>query len=236
MASYTIYPSNARGTTNYGWLHTRHSFSFGDYYDPKHLHFGALRVLNDDMLAPSKGFGMHPHSNMEIVTLPLEGQIEHKDNMGNAGIIGPGEVQIMSAGTGVFHSEYNASKSNTLKLLQIWIVPQLANVQPRYAQGSYTLINNSICNIVSPPHTESELWIHQQAWLSMGMFDKGERITYQFNKKEQQCLYLFVIKGSILLDGHTLALRDAIGISNATSIDIESLSDTQFLLIEVPVL
>jgi quercetin 2,3-dioxygenase len=236
MAKYTIFPASTRGTTNYGWLHTRHSFSFGDYYDPKRLHFGALRVLNDDMLAPSKGFGMHPHSNMEIITLPLEGRIEHKDNMGNAGTIGANEVQIMSAGTGVFHSEYNASKTDTLKLLQIWIVPQLPNVQPRYAQGSYTLAPNAITNIVLPPHTESELWIHQQAWISMGFFDKGQKTDYQFNKKEDQCLFLFVIKGSILVDGQALELRDAIGITHANTVNIECQSDAQFLLIEAPVL
>lgn len=236
MAQYTIYNANARGTTNYGWLHTWHNFSFGDYYDPKRIHFGALRVLNDDMLAPAKGFGMHPHSNMEIITIVLEGSIEHKDNMGNAGTIGPGEIQIMSAGKGVHHSEYNASKTDALKLLQIWIVPQLQNVQPRYAQGSYTLAPNAITSIVMPPHTESELWIHQQAWISMGLFDKGQKIDYHFNKKVDQCLFLFVIKGSLLVDGQALELRDAIGITHANTVNIECQSDAQFLLIEVPVL
>lgn len=236
MAKYTQFPANARGTTNYGWLHTRHSFSFGDYYDPKRLHFGALRVLNDDMLAPSKGFGMHPHSNMEIITLPLEGRIEHKDNMGNAGTIGSAEVQIMSAGTGVFHSEYNASKVDTLKLFQIWIVPQLQNVQPRYAQGSYTLVPNAITNIVMPPHTESELWIHQQAWISMGLYDSGQKTTYNLHKTTDQCLYLIVVKGNIVVNEHPLAQRDAIGITEAQTVDIECLSDAQFLLVEVPIL
>lgn len=236
MAKYIFHYASGRGTTNYGWLHTRHSFSFGDYYNPQRLHFGALRVLNDDKLAPAKGFGMHPHNNMEIITLPLQGFIEHKDNMENVGTIGVGEVQIMSAGKGVYHSEYNASRTESLKLLQIWILPEIQNVNPRYVQGKYSIENNAFTTIVSPQHEGNQLWIHQQAWLSIGQFEKEKSTVYHFNKKVAQCVYVFLVSGKILVDNQVLSPRDAIGVSDVESINIHCETDAQFVIIEVPTL
>jgi redox-sensitive bicupin YhaK (pirin superfamily) len=231
----TLYPSDERGKADYGWLKARHSFSFGNYYHPSKVHFGALRVLNDDQIAPGMGFGTHPHDNMEIITIPLEGAVEHKDSLGSHGLIHVGEVQVMSAGTGINHSEYNASKTDYLKLLQIWIIPNLRDVTPRYAQANFSTLINRWTSLVGPENSNALLWIHQQAYISITEVAASKQIKYALNHPENG-VYLFVIEGNAQIENQYLHLRDAAGISDTGEINILNSSDTtlKILALEVP--
>jgi quercetin 2,3-dioxygenase len=184
-----FHSSSSRGHANHGWLKSHHSFSFANYYNPEKIHFGALRVLNDDYVAPGMGFGEHPHQNMEIISIPLEGDLEHKDSMGNVTVIKHGDIQVMSAGTGVYHSEYNKSKSNSVKFLQIWVIPNKENVKPRYDQITLNLKDreNKLQQILSPDANDEGVWIHQDAWFHLG------NSYLQLQKRRQWCL-CFLIK------------------------------------------
>ena len=230
-----IHKAESRGHINHGWLDTYHTFSFANYYDPERVHFGTLRVINDDTIAAGEGFGQHPHDNMEIITIPLYGDLEHKDSMGNHGIIHHGDIQVMSAGTGIFHSEFNANKEIATQLLQIWVFPDKKNVTPRYDQISLADIakSNGLYQILSPNANEAGVWIHQQAWFHLGELSEGWTGTYSF-KGQNTGVYLFVIEGNITVVGQTLNRRDGIGISETNAIDISTTSQTQLLIMEVP--
>src|ERR1700676_1771000 len=232
----TLYPAKDRGHVNLGWLNSFHSFSFGQYHDPKKVHFGALRVVNDDSIAGGGGFGTHPHDNMEIVTIRLEGKLAHKDSTGNEGIISKGDVQIMSAGTGIRHSEYNASSTEFAKLLQIWVFPKLKNIKPVYGQKSFDLKDrkNNWQVVVSPDTTEKALNINQDARFSLVDLEAGKSISYQMKWKNSG-LYLFVVDGAIEKEGKSLLNRDALGITETEKVNIEAVSDAQLLAIEVPI-
>ena len=231
-----IFKTSERGHADHGWLNTYHSFSFANYYDPDKISFGKLRVLNDDTVAPGKGFGMHPHDNMEIVTIPLTGALEHKDSMGNSGVINAGEIQVMSAGSGIYHSEFNHSKEQEVSLLQIWVIPDKRDVEPRYDQLAYDKSKtlNNLYLVISPEKTDQGTWIHQQSWFSLGELDKEKEIRYSLNK-EGNGIYLFVIEGIIETCDAVLEKRDAIGITEAKEIEIKALDKSKVLLIEVPV-
>jgi quercetin 2,3-dioxygenase len=230
-----IYKSFERGKTELGWLHSIHSFSFGSYYDPDKMGFGLLRVLNDDTVEPGKGFGTHPHNNMEIISIVLDGALEHKDSMGSGSVIYNGDVQVMSAGTGVTHSEFNHSKTEPVKFLQIWIIPNEKNLKPRYDQKHYDLKNfkNEIITVVSGEKSETKMFIHQNAAISIGNLENGKNINYKCLYKETG-IYLFVLDGSINLDDELLKERDAIGIYDTDNISFNASSDTNFIIIEVP--
>jgi quercetin 2,3-dioxygenase len=231
--SILLHKANERGQSNLGWLTSRFSFSFADYYDPNKMGFGVLRVINDDIIAGGTGFGMHPHRDMEIITIPLEGTLEHKDSMGNVGTIRYGEVQMMSAGTGIFHSEYNHSKTENVKLLQIWIMPKERNIQPRYGQFEYNLLPNQLKTIVSPD-LENTLHINQDAYFSMY---EGDQIFEYSLFEPKNGLYAFVIDGEILVktDVETeLSSRDALGVTDCQNIIFSPKSKSKILLMEVP--
>ncbi len=230
-----FHPAKDRGHANHGWLDTHHSFSFADWYNPEKVHFGALRVLNDDIVDIGEGFGTHPHDNMEIVSIPLKGILSHKDSTGSAGDIRLGDVQIMSAGTGLRHSEYNGSPNEATAFLQIWIFPKEKNIKPRYDQRSFdiTLKKNTWQVLVSPLENDKALWINQDAVLSRTDLEANKIINYT-NHFKGNGVYLFVIEGSIEVNGKTLNKRDAIGISEAESFDIKALSEADILAIEIP--
>lgn len=232
-----IHKAGTRGKADHGWLKANHSFSFASYYDPERVHFGALRVLNDDDIAGGGGFGRHPHDNMEIITIPLEGQLEHQDSMGNREVISAGEVQVMSAGTGVFHSEYNKNADKPVKLLQIWLFPNKKNVQPRYDQVKLNVEDrhNKLQQIISPDAGDEGSWIHQDAWFHLGKLDGGKAAEYRI-KREGNGVYAFVISGEVTIAGEKLDARDAIGITEAESIDILAGSDAEVLLMDVPMI
>lgn len=230
-----LYPAKERGHVDLGWLDSFHSFSFGQYYDPEKVHFGALRVLNDDSVAGGGGFGTHPHDNMEIITIPLDGKLAHKDSTGNEGFILKGDVQIMSAGTGIRHSEYNASSSEFAKFLQIWVFPKLKNIKPAYGQKSFDLNDrrNKWQVVVSPDTTDQGLNINQDARFSLADLEAGKSIPYQMKWKNTG-LYLFVIEGEIKIGAQSLYKRDALGISETENLVIDAASNSQVLAIEVP--
>lgn len=230
-----IHRADSRGTADYGWLRPHYSFSFSNYYNPDRMGFGALRVLNDDYIDAGKGFPTHPHRDMEIITIPLSGLLEHKDNMGNAGTISAGEIQIMSAGTGVFHSEYNKSEEDPLQLLQIWIIPNKEKVPPRYNQLSLETIQkkNELYNIVTPHKNDDGLWIYQDAWFSLANVDVGWEGDYHIKQKNNG-VYLFVIEGSVDVNNESLNRRDAMGIWNTNSFKINASEDSFILLMDVP--
>jgi hypothetical protein len=232
-----IHPAAERGIADHGWLKARHSFSFSSYYHPEKMQFGALRVLNDDTIAPGMGFGKHSHDNMEIITIPLSGGVKHGDSMGNEGIIKPGEVQIMSAGTGVIHSEHNASSSETLNLFQIWIMPELRNIAPRYDQKQFEVSDrlNKFQTLVSPEKSGSTLWINQQAWLSLGKFDKASSVNYNLHIPNNG-VYVMVVSGELEVAGQLLGERDAIGVSDVSVIKLKFLKETEVLMIEIPMI
>lgn len=234
----TIYhPADSRGYANHGWLKTHHTFSFANYYNPERMHFGRLRVLNDDEVAGGKGFGTHPHDNMEIITIPLEGDLEHRDSMGNGGIIKYGDVQVMSAGTGITHSEFNANKDRSVRLLQIWVFPNKKQVTPRYDQlhiANYA-VKNQFQQIVSPNPDDDGVWIHQDAWFSLADLDKGVSKIYDL-KKEGNGVYLFLIKGKIKVGDQLLESRDGLGIWETNQLTIETHEDSTVLLMEVPMI
>ena len=236
MSNIILHPAESRGDADHGWLHSRHTFSFADYYNPERMHFGMLRVLNDDYVAAGKGFGTHPHDNMEIISIPLEGDLEHRDSMGNISVIKNGDIQVMSAGTGITHSEYNKNNDKPVKFLQIWIFPNKRNVKPRYGQITLDLNDrhNKLQQIVSPDADDAGVWIHQDAWLHMGRFDKDFSVDYTL-KKPGNGVYAFIIKGDVTMDGNALNERDGLGIRDTDIISIKANSqDAEVLLIEVP--
>lgn len=230
-----LHKADSRGQANHGWLKTHHTFSFANYYSPERVHFGALRVLNDDWIAPAMGFGMHPHDNMEIITIPLSGVVEHKDSMGNHGTITAGEIQVMSAGTGIYHSEFNGHSSEPLSLLQIWVFSDKRNVTPRYDQISLHDIEkeNELYQILSPSDKDQGVWIHQQAWFSLGNFSKEWEGSYQLHKPESG-VYVFIIEGEASVAGKQLNKRDGLGISETDKIDIQCSENTRLLIMEIP--
>jgi len=230
-----FHPSSTRGFANHGWLKAAYSFSFANYYNPERVHFGVLRVLNDDLIAAGEGFGTHPHDNMEIITIPLEGSLEHKDSMGNGSIITSGEIQNMSAGTGITHSEFNPLPDKEGNILQIWIFPKQRDITPRYGQLKYNQedLVNSIISFVTPEVKENKLWINQDAWLSLSKPVKGTELIYRVNM-ENNGLYLFVISGEVEVAGHTLGLRDAVGVWDSEAIPVKVSKDSFILLLDVP--
>lgn len=234
----TIYhSSSSRGHANHGWLKSYHSFSFANYYNPEKIHFGALRVLNDDTVAAGMGFGTHPHQNMEIVSIPLEGDLEHKDSMGNVTVIKHGDIQVMSAGTGIEHSEYNKNKDKEVKFLQIWIIPDVQDVNPRYDQMTLNPEDriNKFQQILSPYFDDEGVWIHQKAWFHLGNFSADKTSSYNLKKKGNGS-YVFMLKGKAIVADKILNERDAIGIWECNSFDIKSLSDCEILIMEVPMI
>lgn len=233
---FTIHKAGSRGHADHGWLNSWHTFSFANYYNPNRMHFGALRVLNDDTVQASMGFGMHPHDNMEIITIVLDGELEHRDSMGNGSIIKAGDVQVMSAGTGIEHSEFNHSETRPVSLLQIWVFTDQKNVEPRYDQAQFTdqEMSGRWRLMVSPDGTHNSLWIQQQSWFSMGLFSKGE-VTELKRNKPGNGWYLFVISGTVNVGEETLMARDGIGIEDAgESISISIKADAKILAIELP--
>jgi redox-sensitive bicupin YhaK (pirin superfamily) len=236
MANTVLHKAATRGHANHGWLDSYHSFSFGNYYNPERIHFGALRVLNDDTVTEGKGFGKHPHDNMEIISIPLEGDLQHEDSMGNVAVIKKGDIQAMSAGTGIFHSEFNKNKNAGVKFLQIWIFPNKKNVEPRYSQVTLNVEDrhNKLQQVLSPNANDGNVWIHQDAWFSMGKFDKDFSVDYELKKKGNG-IYAFVLNGDITIDGQQLNNRDGFGIWDTDKISIKANSqDAELLLMEVP--
>ncbi len=229
------HPSNTRGVANHGWLESYHSFSFASYYNPERLNFGALRVLNDDFVAAGRGFGKHPHDNMEIISIPLEGDLVHSDSLGNEGVIREGDVQVLSAGTGIAHSEYNRNSDKPVKFLQIWVVPHTQQVAPRYDQISIRDLEkeNEWYQVLSPNSEDDGVWIHQNAWFHLGKFTKDQTVDYTL-KLPDNGVYIFVLDGAIDVSGHQLNKRDALGVWETDSISVKASEGTQVLLLEVP--
>jgi Pirin-related protein len=230
-----LHKSETRGHANHGWLDSHHTFSFANYYNPERVHFGTLRVLNDDIVAAGEGFGTHPHDNMEIISIPLRGDLEHKDSMGNHGVINEGEIQVMSAGTGIFHSEYNKNKDKDINFLQIWVFPNKKNVTPRYDQISLSDIEktNEFYQILSPNPNDQGVWIHQNAWFHMGEFSEGWEGKYELKDKSNG-VYFFVIEGDLTIAGQKLNRRDGLGVSEAANIEISTTTQTKLLVMEIP--
>lgn len=235
MANTVLHSAESRGHANHGWLDSHHTFSFANYYNPERMHFGVLRVLNDDKVDAGMGFGTHPHDNMEIISIPLEGDLEHKDSMGNVATIKKGDVQILSAGTGITHSEYNKNKDSLVKFLQIWLFPNKKNVKPRYDQITLNLEDrkNKLQQILSPTPDDDGVWIHQDAWFHMGNFDKGNTTEYNIRKKGNG-VYAFILKGDVTIDGQPLHTRDGFGVWDTDKISIKADSDAEVLLMDVP--
>lgn len=232
----TVYhKADSRGHANHGWLNSFHTFSFANYQNPERMNFGVLRVLNDDTVSQGMGFGTHPHRDMEIISIPLEGDLEHKDSMGTSSIIRNGEIQVMSAGTGVMHSEYNKNKDEEVKFLQIWIFPNQLNVEPRYDQISIQdgEKRNDFQQILSPNADDAGVWIHQDAWFNLAKFDAGFSKEYKMHKSGDG-VYVFVLKGSAKVGDQDLGTRDGLGIWETDSFTLEATSDAEILLMEVP--
>jgi redox-sensitive bicupin YhaK (pirin superfamily) len=230
-----IHRAGTRGNANHGWLNSQHTFSFANYHNPERMNFGVLRVLNDDSVQGGKGFGTHPHDNMEIISIPLEGDLEHKDSMGNVTVIKEGDVQAMSAGTGVTHSEYNKNKDKEVKFLQIWIFPKEKNVTPKYDQISLKNIEkeNKFYQVLSPNKEDQGVWIHQDAWFHIGNFTKGNTDEYKI-KKEGNGVYAFILDGEVEINNEKLSKRDGMGIWNTDTIHVKATENTRVLLMEVP--
>ncbi len=235
MKTTVLHKADTRGHADHGWLNAYHSFSFGSWYNPDRVQFGTLRVLNDDTIAAGKGFGTHGHDNMEIITIPLEGDLAHKDNMGNAETIKTGDVQVMSAGSGIQHSEFNPNADQRAKLFQIWLFPKVKNVEPRYQQITLdtTEQKNNFAQILSPNPEDAGVWIHQDAWFYLADFEAGFSKQYDL-KKEGNGLYAFVISGNITIDGQELETRDGLGITDFQALEIKASTDAKFLLMEIP--
>jgi len=235
MENIVLHKAETRGNANHGWLNAYHSFSFASWYNPERIQFGALRVLNDDTIAGGMGFGTHPHDNMEIITIPLEGDLAHKDSMGNTEIIKNGDIQVMSAGTGIQHSEFNPNADQQTKLLQIWLFPNQRNVTPRYQQITLNVADrhNKLSQVLSPNADDEGVWIHQDAWFHMGNFDAGTTTEYKL-KKEGNGVYAFILKGNVTINGQELNTRDALGISDFETLNIKANTDAEFLLMDIP--
>ena len=230
-----FHPADSRGSADHGWLNAKHSFSFAGWFNPERIQFGALRVLNDDIIQGGMGFGTHPHDNMEIITIPLRGDLEHKDSMGNAEVIKEGEIQVMSAGTGVQHSEYNKNPDKEINLLQLWIFPDKRNVTPRYAQLPIHTLHkkNETFQILSPNADDDGVWIHQNAWFHMLDLEEAQSVYYDL-KAEGNGVYAFVIEGEVEIGEQLLGRRDALGITETATFEISAHQDAEVLLIEVP--
>lgn len=235
MKNAVLHKANERGHADHGWLNAYHSFSFANWYNPDKVQFGVLRVLNDDTVAPGMGFGMHPHDNMEIITIPLEGDLAHKDSMGNAETIKFGDVQVMSAGTGIRHSEFNPNADRRTKLLQIWLFPNKRNVTPRYQQITLDVSDrhNKLQQILSPNAEDEGVWIHQEAWFSMGKLDQGFTTEYNVKRKENG-VYTFVISGKVTINGYALDTKDALGVWDTEKLDIQVDENAELLLMDIP--
>ncbi|AOW09232.1 pirin family protein [Flavobacterium gilvum] len=235
MTTTVLHKADTRGHADHGWLNAYHSFSFASWYNPDRVQFGALRVLNDDTIAAGMGFGTHPHDNMEIITIPLEGDLAHKDSMGNAATIKTGDVQVMSAGTGIQHSEFNPNADQQTKLFQIWLFPRTRNVEPRYQQITLDTAEqkNNFAQILSPNPDDAGVWIHQDAWFHLADFEAGFSKQYEL-KKEGNGIYVFVISGTITADNQELQTRDGLGITDFKTLDIKATTDAKFLLMEIP--
>jgi len=235
MKKSVLHTADSRGHANHGWLNAYHSFSFASWYNPDRVQFGMLRVLNDDTIAAGMGFGTHPHDNMEIITIPLEGDLAHKDSMGNAATIKTGDVQVMSAGTGIQHSEFNPNADQQTKLFQIWLFPKYRNVEPRYQQITLDVTEqkNNFAQILSPNPDDAGVWIHQDAWFYLSDFDAdfSKKLALQ---KEGNGFYIMTIEGEIEVNGERLSKRDALGIWDTPEIDIKATTAAKFLVMEIP--
>ena len=231
----TLYKADSRGHANHGWLNTHHTFSFASYYNPERIHFGALRVLNDDQITGGTGFPKHPHDNMEIISIPLSGDLAHEDSMGNKSIIKEGDVQVMSAGTGVVHSEFNPNEGKGTDFLQIWVFPNKKDVAPRYGQQTFKPEGrkNNFQLVVSPKSNKIDTWIHQDAWFHLSNFEEGHKANYTF-QKEGNGLFLFLLEGELEVEGNPLAKRDGISFTDTQKVNIEAKKDAKFLLMELP--
>lgn len=235
MENQVLHRADTRGHANHGWLDSHHTFSFAHYYNPERMHFGALRVLNDDRVSPAMGFGKHPHDNMEIISIPLDGELEHRDSMGNVAKIRKGDIQVMSAGTGIFHSEYNAMSDKEVRFLQIWVFPNKRDVTPRYDQITLNPDDrlNRFQQILSPNADDEGVWIHQDAWFHLGHLQAGKKAGYEL-KKAGNGVYAFLLEGEVKIAGETLKRRDGFGIWDTTSFEVEASQDAEILLMEVP--
>lgn len=232
-----LHKAESRGHANHGWLDSYHTFSFAGYHDPARVHFGLLRVLNDDRIKGGMGFGQHPHDNMEIISIPLKGALEHRDSTGGHGVIQSGEVQIMSAGSGLMHSEKNASPTEEVNFLQIWVFPKERNITPRYDQKLFPAAErvNKLQTVVSPEKNNGSLWINQDAWFSLGKIEATKALTYELHNKNHG-VYAFVISGEVEINGQLLHTRDGFGVSEAEELTIQAHKDAEVLLIEVPMI
>jgi len=230
-----LHKASTRGAANHGWLQSKHTFSFANYYNPDRMNFGVLRVLNDDIVAQSMGFGTHPHRDMEIISIPLEGDLKHEDNMGNKAVIRSGDVQVLSAGTGIMHSEFNNNPDQPVKFLQIWVFPNKKSVEPRYDQ--VTLDTNDRVNkfqqVLSPNPDDSGVWIHQDAWFHMTNLEEGKELTYTL-KDPNNGVYAFILEGEATINGQALERRDGYGLWDITELDVKANTNTEILLMEVP--
>lgn len=235
MATTILHTANTRGNANHGWLNAFHSFSFGNYYNADRNQFGVLRVLNDDTIAAGMGFGTHPHKNMEIITIPFEGDLAHKDSMGTSATIKSGDIQVMSAGSGIQHSEFNPNADEHTKLFQIWLFPNQQEVTPRYQQITLdqSKQKNNFAQILSPNADDEGVWIHQEAWFFMADFEAGLSKKYILQKPKNG-VYLIVISGTIIVDGQELNTKDAIGITDFETLDIKAQTDAKFLIMDIP--
>jgi len=231
----TVHKANTRGFADHGWLKSYHTFSFANYQNPERTRFGLLRVLNDDVVEAGKGFGTHPHDNMEIITIPLQGELAHKDSTGTKEVIKPGEVQIMSAGSGLTHSEFNNSELDPVNLLQIWVFPKEKNIPPRYEQKLFSSKerSNKIATLISPDKTNGALWINQDSYFSIVNLDPGKSVTYNVNRKDNG-VYVFVINGEIEAAGEKLFKRDALGVYEIENVETNAIQNSEILFIEVP--
>lgn len=233
--NYKLFRANERGSAYYGWLKAKHYFSFGNWFDPTKMGFGTLRVINDDIIAPEAGFPEHGHNDFEIVTIPLEGELKHRDSLGNEAVIKKGEVQRMSAGTGIIHSEYNNSKTKELRLFQIWIETRRRGINPSYNQKKFDEkeFENKFKLIVSPDLREDSIDINQNAFFSRGNFKKNSKQSYQ-KYKDNNGIFILLIEGKIKINNLELETRDAIGINNEKDIEIEIIENSKILIIEIP--
>lgn len=230
-----IHKAATRGHADHGWLNSHHTFSFANYHNPERMNFGVLRVLNDDRVQAGKGFGTHPHDNMEIVSIPLQGDLEHKDSMGNVAVIKEGDVQVMSAGTGVTHSEYNKNADSEVKFLQIWLFPRKRGVTPRYDQISIRDIQkqNAFYQVLSPDPDDQGVWINQDAWFHLGNFDAGRAEKYTI-KKAGNGVYAFILEGEVEINGEKLSKRDGMGVWDTDAITVKATTGARVLLMDVP--
>ena len=235
MPNTIIHKANTRGHADHGWLNAYHSFSFASYHNPERMHFGVLRVLNDDTVAGGMGFGKHPHDNMEIITIVFEGELKHQDSMGNSAVIKAGDIQVMSAGTGIQHSEINNLPDVPVRLLQIWLFPIIKNVTPRYQQISLNKSDrkNNLQQVLSPNENDEGVWIHQNAWFYLSELESGKEVTHSLKQKTNG-VYIFVLSGNIQVNGEVLEQRDAIAISDTELVTIKAESDAEFLVIDLP--